>query len=248
MKLKLTKQKLRLTKKRLKTTKSNDLRKKIEKIICIELFLKKIESAQMRLNELQRLTENVKCELKSYSRWWQAKRMKWDEFSEEEKRRIRLERESAEFQNQDKKYDELRKKEYETEFARHKIKEKLKFAEQELKIAQLNNLREIVERVVLIKMTQKKLQFAQIQFEKKSESTAKIELKKKIINEVNSISCIKKKMKRLWVYLNSWHATSSLWTTLMLELDDEWFLLDDYIVSYIDDSQSLHISDIPLTC
>jgi hypothetical protein len=29
----------------------------------------------------------------------------------------------------------------------------------------------------------------------------------------------------VWVHPNSWHATSSLWTTLMLELDDEWFLL-----------------------
>jgi hypothetical protein len=31
----------------------------------------------------------------------------------------------------------------------------------------------------------------------------------------------------MWIHLNSWHATSSLWTTLMLELDDEWFLLND---------------------
>jgi hypothetical protein len=56
------------------------------------------------------------------------------------------------------------------------------------------------------------------------------------------------KVTNLWIHLNSWHATSSLWTTLMLELDDEWFLLDDYIVSYIDDSQSLYMSDISLTC
>jgi hypothetical protein len=33
----------------------------------------------------------------------------------------------------------------------------------------------------------------------------------------------------LWVHLNSWHATSSLWTTLMLELDDEWFLIKSYL-------------------
>ncbi len=166
-KIKSTKQKLRLTKKRLKIAESNDLRERIKKAIWVELFLKKFESAQMRLNELQDLTENVKCELKSYSRWWQARQMKWDEFSEEEKRKIRLERESAKFRDQDYKYDELRKKKYEAEFARHKTKKEMKFAKQELKIAQLNNLREIVERVVMIKMTQKEIRFAQTQFEKK---------------------------------------------------------------------------------
>jgi hypothetical protein len=35
--------------------------------------------------------------------------------------------------------------------------------------------------------------------------------------------------KVVWVHLNSWHATSSLWTTLMLELDDEWFLIKSYL-------------------
>jgi hypothetical protein len=54
--------------------------------------------------------------------------------------------------------------------------------------------------------------------------------------------------KYMWVYLNSSHATSSLWTTLMLELNHEWFLLDDYMMSYINDSQFLHMSNIPLTC
>jgi hypothetical protein len=36
-------------------------------------------------------------------------------------------------------------------------------------------------------------------------------------------------LKMLWVHLNSWHATSSLWTTLMLELNDEWFLIKSYL-------------------
>jgi hypothetical protein len=51
----------------------------------------------------------------------------------------------------------------------------VKFAKQKLKVAQLNNLKEIVE----INMTQKEIRFAQIQFEKKRESTEKIELKRK---------------------------------------------------------------------
>ncbi len=105
------------------------------------------------------------------------KRDKWNETNslKKKKRRIKLELESAKFQNQEIKYDELRKKEYEAKFARHKVRKEVKFAKQKLKVAQLNNLKEIVE----INMTQKEIRFAQIQFEKKRESTEKIELKRK---------------------------------------------------------------------
>jgi hypothetical protein len=33
----------------------------------------------------------------------------------------------------------------------------------------------------------------------------------------------------MWIHFNSWYATSSLWTTLMLELNDEWFLIKSYL-------------------
>ncbi len=72
----------------------------------------------------------------------------------------------------------------------------MKFAEQEYNVARLNSFEETVERAVLIKMIQKEIRFAQIRFEKKKKSTEKIELKKKVISELNSISCIKEKMKR----------------------------------------------------
>jgi hypothetical protein len=52
----------------------------------------------------------------------------------------------------------------------------------------------------------------------------------------------------MWIHLNSWQTTSSLWITLMFKLNDEWFLLNDYIMSYINDSQSLHMSNISLKC
>jgi hypothetical protein len=66
-------------------------------------------------------------------------------------------------------------------------------------------------------------------------------LKKKIVATVERTLKRKKSFKSLsrdidkisnmllWVHLNSWHATSSLWTTLMLELDDEWFLIKSYL-------------------
>jgi len=65
---KLTKRKLRLTEKKLKIVESSNLKKRVEKTTWIVLFLKEIESAQMQLNELQRLTENTKRELELYNR------------------------------------------------------------------------------------------------------------------------------------------------------------------------------------
>lgn len=164
------------------------------------MFLKEVESAQMRLDELQRLAEDAKCELEPYSRWFQARQMEWEEMRledpEEAKRRIRLEVESAEFQDQDKKYDELRMKEYRAGFTRHRAEEVVEFAEQGYNAAQLDNLGETVERAVLIRMAQEEVRSAQTQFEEERESTEKMELKGKVISGLSSISCIKGKMKR----------------------------------------------------
>ncbi len=72
----------------------------------------------------------------------------------------------------------------------------MNFAKKELKIAQLNNLKKFFERVVLIKIIQKKIQIAQTQFEKKRKSTKKIKRKKKVLNALNSILYTKTKLKR----------------------------------------------------
>ncbi len=55
----------------------------------------------------------------------------------------------------------------------------MKFAKKEYNVARLNNFKKIVEKVVLIKMTQKKIRFAQTQFEKKK-LTKKMKLKEKV--------------------------------------------------------------------
>jgi hypothetical protein len=91
----------------------------------------------------------------------------------------------------------LRKKEYETEFTQFLAEKEVKSEKEEYNVARLNNLKEIVERVVLIKMTQKEIRFAQTQFEKKKKSTEKMKLKEKVTSELISISCIKGKMKLL---------------------------------------------------
>ena len=76
-KKKLAERKLRLAERRLKAAESDDLGERVERATWIGLFLKEVESAQMRLNELQRLAEGAKCEPEPFERWFQARQMKW---------------------------------------------------------------------------------------------------------------------------------------------------------------------------
>lgn len=200
-KKKSAEQKLRLAEKRLKAAESDDLGERVERATWIGLFLKEVESAQMRLDELQRLAEDAKCDVEPFNRWFQARQMEWDEFSEEGKRLVRLEVESAEFKDRNKKHDELGKKAYKARFARFLAEEEVEFAEEGYNAARLDNFGETVERAVLIKMAQEEVRFAQTQFEEEKESTEKIELKGKVISGLSSISCIKGKMKRHGVLL-----------------------------------------------
>ena len=109
---------------------------------------------------------------------------------------IKLKCKSAEFQKSIKKRKELTKKKYETSSKRYEAKKDLKFAEKIYKIARLNNLKKIVERIALIKMIQKEVQFAQIQFDQTKKLKKKIEFKEKIINALSLISLIKNKITR----------------------------------------------------
>lgn len=199
-KMKSAERKLRLAGKRLKAAESDDLGERVQRATWIGLFLKEVESAQMRLDELQRLAEDAKCESEPYSRWFQARQMGWQEMRLEDpmgaKRRIKLEVESAEFQDQDKKGDELKKKAYKARFARFLAEEEVEFAEEGYNAARLDNFEETIERGVLIKMAQEEVRSAQTRFEEERESTEKLELKGKVISGLSSISCIKGKMKR----------------------------------------------------
>ena len=181
-KKKSTEQRLKLAEKRLNAAKSNHLKKRVERNVWIGLFLKEIESAQMRLNELQRLTENAKCDVEPFKRWFQARQMKWQDMRlkgpEKAEQRIRLEGECAEFQDQNKKLDELRKKAYKTRFARFLAEEELESAEERYNAARLNNFRKTVEKVVLIKMTQKKVDTHGFNLKKKRNQQKKLSSKK----------------------------------------------------------------------
>ena len=109
---------------------------------------------------------------------------------------IKLEIQSAEYQNQMKKLEKVEKKAHEASSKRYKAIEEMKFAKEELKTAQLNDIEETMKRVTLIKMIQKEIRFAQIRFQEARKSTEKIQLKGKVESVLRRISNTKRKMKR----------------------------------------------------
>ena len=196
----LTERKLRLAETRLKATESSDLGEIVERPTWIRLFLKEVELAQMRLDELQRLAENARRDLEPFNKWLQVRHNEWGEKRLEDpegaERTITLEFESTEFQNRKKKRTELAKKEHESSSKRFQAKREVEFAEEVLKVTQSDDIRETIERAALIKVVQEEVRSAQTQFEEAKESTEKIVLKGKVLGALSSMSLTARKMKR----------------------------------------------------
>ena len=206
----LAERKLRLAEKRLKAAESDDLGERVERANWVRLFLKEVESAQTQLGELQRLSEDVKRDLEPFNRWLQARHNEWErmrlEGPEEAERRIRLETETAEYQDRRKKRRELEEKNYEARMTSYRAEIEVKFAEEGFKAARLDNLGETVERATSIKVAQEEVRSAHTQFEEAKKSTEKILLKGKVLGALGSIPCIKRKVKR---HTFCWNGSSS---------------------------------------
>ena len=192
----LAKQQLKLAEERLNAAESDDVGEIVEKATWVGLFLKEVESAQMRLGELQRLADDAKSDLEPFNRWLQARHNEWDDESEEGKRLIRIEVESADYQHRMKRLDELGKKNHEAEMKHFLAEEEVEFAEEGYKAAQLDNFGESVERAALIKQTQEEVRSEKTEFKQANESTEKIKLKGKVISALSSIPLTRRKMKQ----------------------------------------------------
>ncbi|KAI4228463.1 MAG: hypothetical protein L6R40_008128 [Gallowayella cf. fulva] len=201
----LAERKLRLAEKRLKAAGSDDLGESVERATWMRLFLKEVESAQIRMDELQRLAGDAKCELEPYNRWFHGKQIEWGdkelEDPEEGARMIRLECESTEHQNRMKKLAELGKKNHEAGMAHFMAEEEVEFAEEGYDAARLDNLGETVERAALLKMAQGEVRSAQTQVEEAKEPLEKIKLKGAVISVLGSIPLTRGKVKRHQVLL-----------------------------------------------
>ncbi|KAI9704970.1 MAG: hypothetical protein M1836_006750 [Candelina mexicana] len=192
----LAERKLRLAEKRLKAAESDDLGESVERLTWVNLFLKKVESTQIRLDKLQRLAEDARRESEPFKRWLQARHNEWDEASEEGKRLVKIEVESTEYQDKMKKHEELAKSAYDARFNRFLAKEEFEFAEEVYNAARLDDLGETIEKAALIKMAQGEVRSAQTQVEEAREPLEKIKLKRKVINALSWIPRERGKIKR----------------------------------------------------
>ena len=96
----LAERKLKLVEERLKTAESDDLGEMVGRATWEERFLKEVESAKMRVDDLQRLYKSAKRETEPFHNWWNAKRKEWTEerLDNPEKAEDKSEVKSAEFQ------------------------------------------------------------------------------------------------------------------------------------------------------
>ncbi|MDI1488802.1 MAG: hypothetical protein OHK93_008078 [Ramalina farinacea] len=202
---KVAERKLRLAKKRSEAAQSGELGETVERDTWIGLFRKELESGRTRLDELQRLADNAKREVEPYHRCWDAKRMEWGEMEEEDpegaERARKLETESAEFRNQFDKHGELQKQAADAGMAHFRAEKEVEFIEEVLKTARSEDLANTVERAALIKRTQEEVQFAEFHLEEEKESTRTMDLKRRVIDNLHSIPCIKGEMKQLSLLL-----------------------------------------------
>ncbi|KAL9015348.1 MAG: hypothetical protein Q9173_000039 [Seirophora scorigena] len=216
---KLAEYKLRLAEKRLKAAGLDDLGESVERATWESVFLKEVESAQIRMVELQRLAKDARRELEPYNNWWYGRQIEWSEKEledpEEGRRMTKLEYESTEHQNRFKKHGELGKKYQEADIARFTAKEEVEFAEEEVEFAEeemefaeeaynaarSDNLGETVERAALIKMALGEVQSAQTQVEEAKEQLEKIQLKGALLSALGSIPRTRGKVKRHEVLL-----------------------------------------------
>ena len=162
-KVKSAERQLRLAETRLKAAESDDLGESVERATWVRLFRNEVESAQMRMDELQRLAEDAKRELEPEDGWF----YEWVELGknrledpEEGQRMSRLERDSAEFQDRMKKLKELGKKNHEAGMAHFRAKGQVEFAGEVYDAARLDDLGETIKRSALIQMARREVESA----------------------------------------------------------------------------------------
>ncbi|KAL8650292.1 MAG: hypothetical protein Q9210_003911 [Variospora velana] len=203
----LAERKLRMAKERSEAAQLEELGERIERDRWIGWFKKEVESQRTRLDELQRLADEAKCDVKPYNQWLDAihkarDEKGWDEDTDEGRRLIELEINSAEYRTRYDKRRELQKRAYEADHARFCTGEEVEFAEELLEAARTEDLPLTVERAALIKRTQKEVRFAEFHVEEEKESTKVLDLKRRVLDDLRSVRSVKGRMKRCNVKLD----------------------------------------------
>ncbi|KAL9011221.1 MAG: hypothetical protein Q9173_003916 [Seirophora scorigena] len=203
----LAERKLRMAKKRSEAAQLEELGERVERDRWIGWFTKEVESQRTRLDELRRLADEAKRDVEPYNQWRDAIYKAWDEKgwnenTDEGRRLIELEANSAEYQTRSDKWRELQNRVWDARHAHFCTGEEVEFAEELLEAARTEDLPLTVERAALIKRTQKEVRFAEIHVEEEKEPTKVLDLKRRVLDGLQSVRSVKTLMERCNVKLD----------------------------------------------
>ena len=210
-KQKMTERKLTVAKTRLKAAQSEELGDMVERDRWIGWLEKEVASRQTRMDELKRLADEAKQNLELYEQWLKAKEReiratdREGYWTDEVQRLFEVQARTVEYREKAQKRDKLKKRALEAGLAYHGdygAKREVEIAEEALKAARTEDLAPTVERVALIRRTQKEVQFAEFHVEEEKESTRMLDLKWGVQDELYNIPKLREDMKELKVLLD----------------------------------------------
>lgn len=173
-KWKSARQKLRLAEQRLNAAQSADLGETVERATWIQLFSRKVKSAQTWLDQLPKTKDRkediVPRDKENEEEWWER---------EHKRREAQLQRYNSESE----------------------ARQELEFAEEELNAARSGDFTGTIERAALITMIQKEVRSAQTLFEESNELKEKLELKGKVLSALRWRASATRKLERHKVLL-----------------------------------------------
>ncbi|KAL8904663.1 MAG: hypothetical protein Q9207_003112 [Kuettlingeria erythrocarpa] len=206
-KVKSAERELRMAKKRLEVAQLEELGERVERDRWIGWFTKEVEPQRTRLDELRHLADEAKRDVEPYDQWMNATHgawaeKGWDEDTEEGRRLVELEANSAEYRTRFDKRKELHHRAYEAQGAHWRTGKELEFAEELLEAARTEDLPLTVERAALIKRIEKEVRFAEFHVEEEKESTKVLDLKRRVLSDLHSVQSVKRQIKRRSVLLD----------------------------------------------
>ena len=203
----LAERKLKIAKIRLRATQSEEIGENVQRNQWIDWFVKEAESQRTRVDELERLAHEARRDVEPYDKWWEAERKRWEKrgwngWTEEGRRLIKLETSSAEYRTRFDKMQELKGQAHEAKMAHYCAHEEVEFAEELLEVARNEDLAQTVERAALIRRTQKEVRFAEFHLAEEKESTKVLDIKTLRLDNLYSISSLKRRLRQQGVLLN----------------------------------------------
>ena len=195
----LAERKLRIAKTRLEAARSKEMGKNVERDWWIGWFVKELESQQTRVHDFKRLAHEARRDVESFDQWREAKRKEWeqkgrDDLTQRGHRLIEFETSSEEHRTQFDKRQELDARADEATMAHDCAELEVEFAKELVEAARTENVAQTIEQAALIRRTQKEVQYAEFHSTEEKESTKILDLKSLVLNDLYSITSLKRQL------------------------------------------------------